>query len=452
MLQCQNMDYKEYFNSKKVTVMGLGLLGRGLGVIKFLADCGADLIVTDLKTREELDLSLKKLSQYKNIQYVLGEHRLEDFRNRDFIIRAPNAPLDSIYLAEAHKNGVPVEMDASLFCKLAPAGLVTIGITGTRGKSTITQLLVEILKTASLTVHMGGNIKGVATLPLLKKVKANHVVVMELDSWQCQGFGESKISPNIAVFTTFMNDHMNYYQGDMDRYFADKANIYRFQKEDDILILGSQVASLVKKIDGQKLKQQIITPKISSVASWKLKMPGEHNLYNSLLAMTAAQALGVKDSVIKKVVQNFPGLPYRLELVGEVGGVKYINDTNATSPDGLYAALEAFEKYKGKIILLAGGTDAGLDLDNYYKKVSKYVKVLILFKGTATDKILTQLPQRQNFSTVVASSMKEAFTEIEGLIKKGDLVLLSPGAKSFGVFKNEYDRGDQFNKEVKKIK
>ncbi len=343
-------------------------------------------------------------------------------------------------------------MDASLFCKLAPAGLVTIGITGTRGKSTITQLLVEILKTASLTVHMGGNIKGVATLPLLKKVKANHVVVMELDSWQCQGFGESKISPNIAVFTTFMNDHMNYYQGDMDRYFADKANIYRFQKEDDILILGSQVASLVKKIDGQKLKQQIITPKISSVASWKLKMPGEHNLYNSLLAMTAAQALGVKDSVIKKVVQNFPGLPYRLELVGEVGGVKYINDTNATSPDGLYAALEAFEKYKGKIILLAGGTDAGLDLDNYYKKVSKYVKVLILFKGTATDKILTQLPQRQNFSTVVASSMKEAFTEIEGLIKKGDLVLLSPGAKSFGVFKNEYDRGDQFNKEVKKIK
>ncbi len=452
MLQCQNMDYKQYFKGKKVTVMGLGLLGRGLGVIKFLADCGADLIVTDLKTREELAPSLKKLSQYKNIEYVLGDHRLEDFRNRDFIVRAPNAPLDSIYLAEAHKNGVPVEMDASLFCKLAPAGLVTIGITGTRGKSTVTQLLVEILKAAGFTVHVGGNIKGVATLPLLKKVKANHVVVMELDSWQCQGFGESKISPNIAVFTTFMNDHMNYYQGDMDRYFADKANIYRFQKEDDILILGSQVASLVKKIDGQKLKQQIITPKVSSVASWKLKMPGEHNLYNALLAMTAAQALGVKDSVIKKVVQNFPGLPYRLELVKEVKGVKYYNDTNATSPDGLYAALESFEKYKGKIILLAGGTNASFDLDNYYKKVSKYAKGLILFKGTATDKILTQLPKRQNFPTVVVCSMKEAFTEIKGLVKKGDLVLLSPGAKSFGVFKNEYDRGDQFNLLVKKLK
>ena len=167
--------------------MGLGLLGRGIGVIKFLAECGAELIVTDLKTAIELGPSLQKLSKLKKlygaIKFTLGEHRLADFRGRDFIIRAPNAPLDSIYLAEARKNSIPVEMDASLFAKIAwqelgRDNLTIVGVTGTRGKSTVTHLLYEILKQLNPRTFLAGNVRGTATLPLLKKIIKGDTIVM----------------------------------------------------------------------------------------------------------------------------------------------------------------------------------------------------------------------------------------------------------------------------------
>ena len=203
-----------------------------------------------MKTEEQLASSLKKLSQFSNIKYVLGKHELTDFAGKDMIIKAAGVPLDSIYIAEARKNDIPIEMDASLFVKLAE-GVVIVGVTGTRGKSTVTHLIYEILKEAfkktKRKVFLGGNVRGLANLPLLKKVKTSDVVVMELDSWQLQGFGEAKISPNIAVFTTFLPDHQNYYKNDMDKYFADKANIYRWQKEGDWLISWVSNCQIYKK-------------------------------------------------------------------------------------------------------------------------------------------------------------------------------------------------------------
>ena len=221
------MDYKQFFQGKKITQLGLGLLGRGVGDAEFLAECGADLLVTDKKTKEELKPSLERLAKFPNIKFVLGEHRLEDFKNRNFILKGAGVPLDSPYIEEARKNAVPIEMSASLFAKLAPKGVKIVGITGTRGKTTTTMLIYEILKEAfgQDKVFLGGNIKDMVTLPLLKSVKENDYVVMELDSWQLQGFDEAKISPNVAVFTTFLEDHMNYYSGSMEKYFADKANI-----------------------------------------------------------------------------------------------------------------------------------------------------------------------------------------------------------------------------------
>ena len=205
------MDYTTYFKGKKITVMGLGLLGRGLGVVKFLAECGADLLVTDLKTKEQLAPSLAELSNYKNITFILGEHRLEDFRDGDLIIKAAGVPLNSIYIEEAKKNNIPVEMDVSLFAKCAPEVKI-VGVTGTRGKSMTTTLIYEILKTnekfLKKNVYVGGNLRGVATLPLLKKVKGGDILVCELDSWQLQGFGDTQMSPQISVFTTFFSSDM----------------------------------------------------------------------------------------------------------------------------------------------------------------------------------------------------------------------------------------------------
>src|SRR3990167_8930853 len=172
------MNYKDFFKGKKITLMGLGILGRGVNVAKFLAECGVELTITDLKAEDQLAPSLKKLSKFPKIKYVLGRHDLADFSGKDMVIKTAGAPLDSPYIAEAIKNNIPIEMDASLFAKmtaLSTSNVDMIGITGTRGKSTVTHLIYAILneafKKTKRKVYLGGNVKGLATLPLLKKVK-----------------------------------------------------------------------------------------------------------------------------------------------------------------------------------------------------------------------------------------------------------------------------------------
>lgn len=453
------MNYKDFFAGKKILMMGLGILGRGVNVAKFLAECGAELTITDLKTEGQLASSLKTLSKFPNIKYVLGKHDLVDFSAQDMIIKSAGVPLDSIYIAEAQKNNIPIEMDASLFAKLAKlstSNINVIGITGSKGKSTVTHLIYAIIQEAfkktKRNVYLGGNVKGLATLPLLKKIKDGDVVVMELDSWQLQGFGDSKISPNIAVFTTFMADHMNYYKGDMDKYFADKANIYRYQKENDYFVAGAQVAKFIKNNDKDGVKgEMVIANKKNIPKRWKIKLSGDHNFDAISLAIKATEKLGIKELTAKKVIENFKGLRGRLEFVKEIKGIKYYNDTTATMPEAVMVALESFKKYKGKIILIGGGADKNLEYDKYAKSVKKYVKTLILFRGLASNKIISALGKIK-FPVEIVDSMKKAMNIARANSKKGDIVLLSPGAASFGVFKNEFDRGEQFVGLVKKLK
>ena len=455
--------FGEYLKGKKITVMGLGLLGGALNDAIYLAKHGADLTVTDLKTAEQLKSSIDKLKKYK-IKYVLGEHRLEDFRQADLILQPGNVPMDSPYLAEARKNNIPIYVSESLFAELVPESVILVGVTGTRGKSTVTQLVYEILKKAydsnptsprlrGTRVHLGGNVKSVSTLALLDKIEECDIVVMELDSWALHGMGDIKKSPNVAVFTNLMTDHQNFYKGSMEKYFADKANIYRWQMEEDTIIVGDSIA---KKIKADKPAGMLIPVSAKDFPrGWKTKMIGEHNLLNASLAISVARAMDVDEKIIKQVVANFAGVPGRLELIREVGGVKYYNDTTATTPDGALAAFRALKKYAGKLIILGGGADKELDFKAYAKEVGHYVKELILFKGQATEKILKALGSRASKwkkDVAVVDNMKDAFKLARGYAKKGDIILLSPGAASFGVFRNEFDRGEQFVKLVEKLK
>ncbi len=433
-------------------MLGLGLLGRGVNVAKFLAELGVELTITDLKPARLLAPSLKKLSKFKNIRYVLGEHKLEDFRTADMVIKSAGVPLNSPYIKEARKNKVPIEMDASLFAKFTPATIV--GVTGTRGKSTVTHLIGHILKIAyPKHIFIGGNVRGMATLPLLKKTKVGDIVVLELDSWQLQGFGDAKISPHVSVFTNFLNDHMNYYKGSMDKYFSDKANIFKYQKEDEVLIVGEQlVQEGVPFLKRKGTPSWIVAKKSIVPKSWKIKILGEHNRENIACAIMVARELDVSEEAIKKGVESFVGVPGRLEFLRAVGGVKYVNDTTATTPDGNRAAILALmEKSRKNIVLIAGGNDKELDFTNMVKLVHKTVKGLVLISGTATDKILEILPKKHLYEVAMVSSMKEAVCAARGYARRGDTILLSPGATSFGIFKNEFDRGDKFVKIVKKL-
>lgn len=437
------MNYS-YFKGKRITVMGLGLLGRAVGDARFLASHGAELIVTDLKSAEELADSVAQLSEFPNVSFVLGEHRLEDFQDRDFILKAAGVPLHSPYIEEAEKRGIPVKMSASWFMELSE--MPVVGVTGTRGKSTVTHMIHAILKEAGWPTLLGGNVRGVSTLALLDEAKDDMIALFELDSWQLQGFGEASLSPDVSVFTTFLSDHMNYYP-DMDTYLADKANIFLNQEATDTLVLGSQCAELVEEKYGDQIKAHTIVAGAHDFRSdWTLKVPGEHNRYNAALAVEAARALDIDDEVIERALANFQGVPGRLSLVRTVDGVDFYNDTNSTTPDATTVALDALKESKKPMVLIMGGTDKGLDMSALVEVLPERTKHIALLAGTGTDRIKEGLP-----GVSIFSSLEEALSDARAHATPGDAIVLSPGFASFGMFKNEYDRGDQFEALVNAI-
>lgn len=438
-------DWKSFFKDKRITVLGLGLLGRGVGDVEFLAKFSKEIIVTDLKSAVELEPSLKKLRKFKNISYTLGKHELKDFENRDFVLKASGVPIDSPFITHARKHKVPVYMSTALFAKLTPATI--IGITGTRGKSTVTQMIYEGLKKddGKKKIFLGGNVQGVSTLPFLTGAKKSDIAVLELDSWQLQGFEDLKISPNISVFTTFMPDHLNYYQNNLSVYFKDKTNIFSFQNGKGILVAGRQLEKLGSKFKLPGRTRFVSTENLPM--NIKLKIPGEHNRYNAAIAYATLLALSVSPTVIKKSLENFKGVPGRLELVKTVRGIKIYNDTTATTPHALATALIALGKNKN-LVLIAGGTDKGIALD-VLKAPLKNCKNIVLLPGSGTDRLLKEKNIPKNISLVRVKNMKEAISKSLEAAQKGDIILMSPGFTSFGLFKNEYDRGEQFNKYIR---
>ena len=415
--------------------MGLGLLGRGVGDVRYLAECGADIIVTDLKSREALVESVNQLKDFSNIQFVLGEHRLEDFKNRDMVLKAAGVPLDSPYIAEARKNSIPVRMSADLFAEIS--NIPIIGVTGTRGKSTVTHMVSAILKEARKKVVLGGNVRGVSTLSLLKEVTSEHIAVLELDSWQCQGWGGAKMSPHIAVFTTLYQDHLNYYKNDLNAYLADKANIFLYQKPEDTLVLGKQCAPIIIDAYGEMIESKIIIADEHKLPdTWALRIPGQHNRYNAALALAVAHTLEIPDDVSHRALESFRGVPGRLELIAEKDGVKIYNDTTSTTPEATLAALSSVDV--AQTILIMGGADKGLDMNSLLLKL-KEVKRIILLAGTGTSTVLEFIPGASVFDDL-GKAVAEAFASAG----QGDTILFSPAFASFGMFKNEYDRGDQF--------
>jgi len=470
------MEYKEKFKDKKITIMGLGILGRGLGYTKFLAECGAILTVTDLKNENQLATSIKALAEFPNIKFVLGEHRLEDFRDADMIIKSAGVPLDSIYIAEAKKNEIPVEMDVSLFAKCAPEVMI-IAVTGTRGKSMTTTLIYEILKknasfikitdgrgkSSNPKIYLGGNIRGLATLPLLKKVNKGDILVCELDSWQLQGFGEDKMSPHISVLTSFMPDHMNYYKDSMEKYFDDKANIFKYQKKDDILIIRPGMKKFIplghSHTGEAKHIGKLITVNKKNVVDWKFIVPGEHQRENLACAVEVARQFDIPEANIKKIVKDFQGVEGRLQLLRIYKGIKIYNDNNATTPEAVMAGIEALKSNKKNIVLICGGADKKLNLTSFVKAVNNNCKAVSLIPGTGTDILLKdyklKIPNEvgKDFKDVIIKALKFALGHSPtGEAKKGDIILFSPAFASFGMFNNEYERNDLFMKIIKSLK
>jgi UDP-N-acetylmuramoylalanine--D-glutamate ligase len=456
---------RDFVRGKKITVMRVGLIGRGIGDTAFLAESGAEVLVVDDAPQSVMQPAVDALRMYTNVTFKFGSYDNADFELCDFVLVGAGAPLDLPCLTHARERNIPLMQSAALFAKLS--GIPIVGVTGTRGKSTTTHMIYHVLSqvTEGAPVLLGGNVRGVSNLQLLKDTHEDSVAVMELDSWQLQGFCWMEMSPYVSVFTNFMEDHLNYYmQGEksrdeaMDLYFKDKANIFRYQEEGGVLVTTQAVfnrAEQFMRSIGEDLLQDVRLVDSSILPEdCLLSMPGEHNRLNAALATEALRATGLTDEEIFHGLATFPGIPGRLEYLGEKEGIRIYNDNNATTPqatiEGIKAVAEKGEDKKN-VILIAGGAYKDVDPSALVPYLNEYCKQVLLIPGTGTEKLIAQLKKDTipiNWNSVEGVSGSEV---IESAVKAGlafgepgDVLLFSPAFASFGLFTNEYDRNDQF--------
>jgi len=477
----------ENFQDATVTVMGLGRYkkGSGIGAAKWLMRHGAQIVITDLKDEQELRDSVDEIMEwykeyrktYQNREiyqpvFVLGAHDADNFTNVDLVLQNPGVARESEYVELAKKEGIHVESDVSLFFRYCPFPIYSI--TGTRGKSTTTALLGEMLKKTHPKTVVAGNItrSPLEDLDWLLEETEPVPIVLELSSWLLESLEHSGRGPAIALLTNAYKDHLDRYDS-FEHYMWAKELIFKEQKPDqmalfnadqDIMYEIAERAPAQKKFwfsekelkegqegvyrDGDNLIRRMGGQDTPFAHVHDIKIEGDHNIMNALSASLAAHLAGVSDEAIHESLKTFAGLPGRQEILGESEGILFVNDTTSTSPEGTIAALKRFGK-GGNIVLIAGGNDKKLEFDKVHEWVDRECKFVVLFNGTATDSIEKAIGDAAPTQRV--DTMEEAVNLALTHAKLGDVVLLSPGATSFGTFKNEFDRGDKFEEEFRKV-
>ncbi len=458
-------------NNKKVLMMGLGLLGGGVATARFLVEQGAVLTITDMKSEEQLKNSIENLKDIKSkINFVLGEHRESDFLDNEIIVLNPDVSIHNQFVELAIQNGKMIENELTLFYKFNKAQK-NIAITGTRGKTTTVNWTSHLLNTSKTKSIVVGNSPDSTFLGSFHKYNLNDFVVLEEPSFQLEVLGNSNFSSKIAMITNLYRDHINRHKN-MEEYALAKANIFKNQTENDFLILNKDndwttfflnlkpkskiffVSTFFTDIENgifldlnldiifvENKEKTILFNAKDFILDW-----GKHNLYNLMFAVLNAILCKIKISEIKENIKTLPQIKFRQEKIFEYKNIVIYNDTTATSPDGAMAALDRFSQNTNNLILITGGTDRELDFKDYtyYLKTKFNLSNLILLSGSATLKIKEELNlERYN----EFDNLNDCVNFSLSLINKDEknIILFSPASKSFEKFKNEYDRGEQFN-------
>lgn len=453
---------------KRITVMGLGSRGGGVGVVKFLVSQGAVVTVTDGKSANELRESLAEL-EGRPVRYALGGHVESDFTaaGADMIVRNPAVRGWSPWLAVARKSGVPVEMEMSLFLRLCRAPV--IGITGTKGKSTTAALCGEILRQWRSETVVAGNM-GVSAVARLDEIRADTPVVLEISNWQLEGLDEHQLGPHIAVLTNISEDHLDTYDS-FAQYAEMKRSIARHLHADDLLIANADDPEswrAVKSTRARVLPFSIHPVELGITVSedrviWNLPLGrGEAEIpdrpffrgaalqRNVAAAVGAAISLGADAGAVEQGLHAFGGIRDRSERVATIGGVQFINDTSATAPAAVVAALDA--QRGERVHIIAGGADKRSNLLPLAEAIAQGAASVALLDGTATPHLKMLLDDRDVVQLGLFSSMATAVSACHAAARDGDIVLLSPGCASFGLFRDEFDRGEQFRQAVASIR
>ncbi len=444
---------------KRVLVMGLGVHGGGLGVARWLVRHGAEVTVTDLASATALAEPIARLNAFAaecgaSVRYTLGEHRADDVRAADLLVVNPAVRPDSPWLALARANGIAIETEMTLFFRACPGPI--LGVTGTKGKTTTTLLLATMVRQRYPDTVVAGNLR-ISALEALDQIGPHTPVVLELSSFQLERMGEARLSPPYALLTNLGIDHLNWH-GTFERYANAKRQIIAHQQPGDAAVLPVEQArewgagcpgiisySLTDAtaeafIDGQgnaRYRDTILFHRHD------VRLPGMHNLANALAAATLAFRFGIDPDAIVAALHTVTGVEHRLELVRVLDGVRYINDTTATNPAATAAALATVP---GPVILIAGGADKDLDLPALAATIAGGAAAVVLLEGSATP-TLHELLRRQHPTLPIAgpfSDLAQAVQAARSFAQPGAAVVLSPGCASFGMFRNEFHRGEAF--------
>jgi UDP-N-acetylmuramoylalanine--D-glutamate ligase len=466
MLEHSRMN--ERFRGKRVTIMGLGTRGGGLGVARYLAGEGAAVTVTDRRTEDELAESIRDLGGLP-IRFVLGRHEEHDFTRdgADIVIRNPGVRRNNQLLQLAREQCVPIEMEMSLFFRACPAPI--IGITGTKGKTTTSTICAEMLRAWNPQTVLAGNM-GISALDQLPQIDAETPVIIELSSWQLEALDEHRLGPHIAVLTNISEDHLDAYNGFAD-YAATKRTIAHHQLASDHLVVNRDDEETWRA--SAETSANVIpfgfagsdSPGMwvnESELAWRTEsredriafpdnpaLTGSRQALNAAAAGAAALLRGATIDAVKRGMQSFAGIKDRFERVAEIGGVEYINDTSATAPVAAIAALERL--FGRRVHLIAGGAGKQSDLSSFADSAREAAEEVFLLEGTATPALADLLTVRGVPIAGVYGSMDDAVRAASYVSMPGDVVLLSPACASFGLFRDEFDRGDKFREAVQAV-
>ena len=466
------MEYKnkklEEFNknlfNKKIAIIGLGV--SNIPLIDYMYDKKAKVTVFDDREEEKIPKEIiNKMKKYK-FETSFGKNNLSRLKGFDIVFRSPSCLPTKPELEEEAKNGAIVTTEIEMLMEMCPAKI--IGVTGSDGKTTTTSLIYSILKTAGYNTYLGGNI-GTPLFTKLEEMKPEDVVVLELSSFQLMGM---KISPHIGVITNITPNHLNIHK-DYEEYIDAKKNIFKYQNEDDIVILNydneitrnaakeaiSKVVFFSHKeklengfiVDGKIIKECEDDIRKHIIDTKDIILRGVHNYENVATALAATKTL-VSPEIAVKAIKEFKPVEHRLEFIREIDRVKWYNDSVSSSPTRTIAGLNSFDE---EIILIAGGYDKNLDYTPIAKPIVDKVKKLILL-GQTSNKIYESVKteaERQNVKVDIymCSSLEETVTLAKRLAKPHQVVLFSPASASFDMFKNFADRGEQFKKLVNEL-
>lgn len=442
--------FKDEVRGKKIGVVGLGV--SNLPLISFLLGFGAQVYGFDQREMDCLPSQVHNMKDY--VSFYLGKGYLNHLKGMDLIFKTPGMRRDEPKLLEAENAGAKITSEMEEFLKYCPGK--TIGVTGSDGKTTTTTVIAEILKEAGHKVYVGGNI-GTPLLTQIEEITPNDFVVLELSSFQLMTMD---VSPKIAVVTNLSPNHLDMHK-DMEEYIAAKKNIFLYQGEDDLLILNednaitksfaSEAKGRVEYFSSKKINEDayyregsLFLREERIVDLEEMKIKGIYNAENFLAAYLATEEIVPRD-VLRKVAQTFNGVKHRCQFIKEVDGVKYYNDSMASSPTRTLRSIGSLEQ---KVNVILGGYDKKLDYSLLVKEGHQFIKNAVLVGDTKykIQEAFKAYGQEKGIyvKTYLAESFKDAVDLLRSVSEEGDIAILSPASASFDMFKNFEERGDRF--------